>query len=1111
VFHLCFICGAWLVALVAIVATVRGDDPAKEQLPSGLKVVSVEAKPVAVELKHKFDYRQVLVTGKLESGETVDLTRMAKVEQEGNAVGVSADGLVRAKADGKGKLRFSFEGKSAEVPVMVSGLEAPHEVSFVRDVQPALSKMGCNQGTCHGSKEGKLGFKLSLRGYDPLFDHRALTDDIGSRRFNRSAPDQSLMLLKATGSIPHVGGVRTNVGEPYYELVRDWISQGVKLDLKAPRVTKIDVLPVNPVVPLPGMKQQVTVMATYGDGSTRDVTREAFIESGNIEVLEANPTGVVTTLRRGEAPILVRYEGNYAATTLVCMGDRSGFAWEQRTAQNYVDQLVDKKLKAVKTNASELCSDAEFVRRVYLDLTGLVPTAKQTREFLNDKRESRAKRDALIDSLIGSREYVEHWTNKWADLLQVNRKFLGEEGAAALRNWIKERVASNQPYDQFAREILTASGSNLENPAAGYWKAIRNPAALMENTTHLFLAVRFNCNKCHDHPFERWTQDQYYHLAQYFAQVGRKEMKEFDGKKLGGSAVEGAVPLVEVVYDTGSGDVKHDRTGQVVAPSFPYSLNSKGSGSTGETPVPPSRRNQLADWIASKDNQYFAKSYVNRLWGYLFGVGIIEPIDDIRAGNPPTNPELLDALTKEFIASGFDAQQILRTICKSRTYQLSVVTNKWNEDDTINYSHATPRRLPAEALYDAIFEATGATEKLPGVPAGFRAAQLPDAGISVPFLEDFGKPVRESACECERSSGMVLGPILKLINGPTVAEALTDPQSALNQLAAKEKDDGKLIEEVFVRFLSRKPTANELKLGVETLKAAADDHAKALTALAEYEKQLGEKQAAWEASQGKPIVWQALEATELKSAAGAILTKQDDRSIVASGTLAKDTYTITANVDLAAITGVKLEAIADPSLPGGGPGRAPNGNFVVGELKMTFAAQGADSQPVAVVLENGTADFSQSNFPPAGAVDGNDQTGWAISPQFGKSHEAVFEVKENDALKGAGVVTIALSQQYKDGKHLLGKFRLSVTDGDRPLNKEKLPEAVTAGLAVPKDQRTAEQAAAVADYFKSLDADWTRLSAVAKSAGDQMKNARALGIQDLGWALINSPAFLFNR
>jgi Protein of unknown function (DUF1553)/Protein of unknown function (DUF1549) len=1107
---LCVLCWITALAFTSLAMTVRGEDAAQESLPSGLLILSLESQPASIDLKHKFDYRQLLITGKLASGETVDLTRIAKAANSGDAVTLSADGLVRAKTDGTEKLTYSFAGQSVEIPVTVSGASAPHTVSFVRDVQPTLSRMGCNAGTCHGSKEGKLGFKLSLRGYDPLFDHRALTDDIGSRRFNRAAPDQSLMLLKATGSIPHVGGVRTEVGHPYYELVRDWISQGVKLDLKAPRVAKIDVLPINPVVPLPGMKQQVTVVATYTDGSTRDVTREAFIESGNIEIIEANTTGVLTTLRRGEAPVLVRYEGAYAATTIVCMGDRTGFAWEQKSQYNYIDQLVDRKLQAVKIVPSDLCTDGEFVRRVYLDLTGLVPTSVQVREFLADPRESRVKRDALVDSLVGSREYVEHWTNKWADLLQVNRKFLGEEGAASLRNWIKERIAENQPYDAFAREILTASGSNVDNPPAAYWKIIRDPAALMENTTHLFLAVRFNCNKCHDHPFERWTQDQYYHLAQYFAQVGRKEDPQFSGKKVGGSAVEGAVPLVEVVYDSGSGDVKHDRTGQIVTPSFPYAHAPTSQLTTDNGPLT-SRRTQLADWIASKDNQYFAKSYVNRLWGYLFGVGIIEPIDDIRAGNPPTNPELLDALTKDFIASGFNAQHILRTICKSRTYQQSVVTNKWNEDDTINYSHATPRRMPAEALYDAIYAATGATEKLPGVPAGFRAAQLPDAGVSVPFLEDFGKPVRESACECERSSGMVLGPILKLINGPTVAEALTDPASELNQLATKESDDKKLIEEVFVRFLARRPSDEELKLGLDALTAAAADHAKATEALAEYEKQVPAKQAAWEASLGKPVVWTPLDPTELKSEAGATLTTQDDKSIVATGNLAKDTYTIVAPVDLKGITGLKLEALSDASLPAKGPGRAQNGNFVVNELKATIASKADPSQSQTVNLENATADFSQDNYPVAAAIDGNPETGWAVSPQFGKAHEAIFETRDDAGHDGGSVLTISISQQYTDGKHVLGKFRLSVTDGTKPLARPKLPEAVAAALAVPQADRTVEQSAVIAAQYRSLDADLARLEAAVKSAGDQIKNARALGIQDLAWALINSPAFLFNR
>jgi hypothetical protein len=1101
---LCVLCWISAVALSALVVSLRGEDAPTEKLPDGLNVVALEVRPAAVELKHKFDYRQLLVSGKLDTGEMVDLTRIARPSQVGAAVTVSSDGLVRANADGSEQLHYTYSNLSVAVPVAVSGVAAPHTVSFVRDVQPALSRMGCNAGTCHGAKDGKAGFKLSLRGYDALFDHRAFTDDIGGRRFNRSAPDQSLMLLKATGSIPHVGGVRTEVGQPYYNLVRDWINQGVKLDLSTPKVAKIEVFPINPTVPRPGMKQQVTVLATYADGLVRDVTREAFIESGNIEIIEANTSGVLTTLRRGEAPVLVRYEGAYAATTIVCMGDRSGFAWEQRPQFNYIDELVDRKLQQVKILPSELCTDEEFVRRVYIDLTGLPPSGQQAQAFLSAPGESRAKREALVDSLVGSREYVEHWTNKWADLLQVNRKFLGEEGSIALRNWIKESIAANKPYDKMAYEILTARGSNLENPPAAYWKILRDPAAAMENTTHLFLAVRFNCNKCHDHPFERWTQDQYYQLTQYFAQVGRKEKPEFAGQRIGGSAVEGAVPLVEVIYDTGSGNVKHDRTGQVTEPAFPYSHGYVSPANAG-------RREELACWITSKDNQYFAKSYVNRLWGYLFGPGIIEPIDDIRAGNPATNPELLEALTKDFIDSGFDAQHILRTICKSRTYQLSVATNKWNEDDGINYSHALPRRLTAEALFDAIHIASGATPQLPGVPAGFRAAELPDAGLSNPFLEDFGKPVRESACECERTSGMVLGPILKLINGPTVAGALADPNSELNRLVTSQPDDIKLIDEVFVRFLARKPTAEELKLGVEALQAASAEHEKAAAALAEYEKTLPAKQAAWESSLGKPLVWTPLDPSELKSAAGATLARQDDKSVVVTGTNEKDVYTFVAPADLTGITGIRLEALSDSSLPAGGPGRAPNGNFVVSELKLLVAPKSDPSKSEAVALQNASADFSQENWHVSAAIDGSEESGWAVSPQFGKNHAAIFETKADAGHDGGSVFTLTISQQYPDGKHSLGKFRISVTDARRPISETKLPEGVAAALAAPADMRTTEQAAAIASHFRSQDAELTRLTSQVKGAADQLKNARQIGVQDLAWALINSPAFLFNR
>lgn len=1105
---LCILC--WIVSLPVILALMsalaHGEETSApaEALPAGLEVVALDAQPESVELTGRFGYRQQLLTGTLSTGEKVDLTRMATLAKPARHVTITANRRLEPLADGAETLTFTYAGKSVQVPVKVSGIGEQREVSFVRDVQPVLSKMGCNMGTCHGAKEGKAGFKLSLRGYDPIYDHRALTDDIGGRRFNRVAPDQSLMLLKATGSIPHVGGVRTEVGSPYYELVRQWIAAGVKLDLDSPRVVSIDIAPHDPIVPREGMKQQVTVFATYSDGTTRDVTREAFIESGNIEILEADAEGVVTTLRRGEAPVLVRYEGAYAATTFIVMGDRSGFAWQAPPTHNYIDEHVYRKLERVKILPSDVCSDSEFVRRVYLDLTGLPPTSDEVRAFLADQRPTREKRDDLVDRLVGSRPYVEHWTNKWADLLQVNRKFLGEEGSIALRNWIKDAIATNKPYDQFAYEILTATGSNMENPAAAYWKILRDPAETMENTTHLFLAVRFNCNKCHDHPFERWTQDQYYHLAQYFAQVKRKEDQNYAGKKIGGSAVEGAVPLVEVIYDAPGGDVKHDRTGEVVPPKFPYPHDDLAAA---DAP----RREQLARWITSPENQYFAKSYVNRLWGYLFGRGIIEPIDDIRAGNPPTNPELLDALTRDFIEHGFDQQHILRTICKSRVYQHSIVTNRWNEDDELNYSRAVPRRLPAETLFDAIHVATGATPRIPGVPAGFRAAELPDAGVSLPFLEDFGRPVRESSCECERSSGMVLGPIMKLVNGPTVADAINDPSNALARLDQQQPDDKQAIEELFLRFLARFPTDEELELGIEALHAAGEGHEKLVARLAEYEKTLPARQAEWEKTAAAEVTWTPLEVSDFQSQAGATLKKLDDKSALVEGALAKDTYTITLKTDVKGITGVRLEALPDAALPAGGPGRAQNGNFVISELTLSAAPQSAPDQSARVELQNAAADFSQQNWDVRGAIDGNPGTGWAVSPEFNKPHTAIFETKTDIAHDGGSVLTLSLSQQYPDGKHLLGKFRISVTSSRRPLGGPRLPENIAAILKKEGDQRTADEAQQVAAYYRSIDGELAALEAEVKRSQEQLQKQRLIGLQDLAWALINNPAFLFNR
>ncbi|HEY2147135.1 MAG TPA: DUF1549 and DUF1553 domain-containing protein, partial [Pirellulales bacterium] len=763
------------------------------------------------------------------------------------------------------------------------------------------------------------------------------------------------------------------------------------------------------------------MLATYADGRVRDVSNEAFVESGNIEILEADKHGLITALRRGESPVLVRFEGNYAATTVTVMGDRSGFAWEDQPENNYIDTLVYDKLKRVRTLPSGLCTDAEFVRRVYLYLTGLPPSSSDVRLFLADSRDVKIKRDELIDRLIGSPAYVEYMTNKWADMLQVNNKYLGEKGAAGLREWIRHAVATNMPYDKLARAVLTASGSNIENPPASYFKVLRDPGDLMENTTQLFLGVRFNCNKCHDHPFERWTQNQHWKLAAYFAKVAHKDDPQYAKIKIGGTDVEAVKALGEVIFDGDSGEVRNPTTQVVQTPEFPYTHDDMPS--PGEN-----LREQFAHWATSAKNPYFAKSYVNRVWSYLMGPGFIEPVDDIRAGNPPTNPELLDRLTTDFIAGGLDIQNLQRFICKSRVYQLSIGTNKWNEDDTVNYSHALARRLSAEALYDAVFQVTGATRQLSGMPTGTRAAEERDPSVNSPdgFLDLFGRPARQSSCECERSSGVMLGQALNLINGPTVASAIIEPNNGISQLVASEKDDAKLVEEIFFRILSRPPTAKEMSAGVEALKAFDDDHAKLVAELAAYEKTLTSKQAEWEKSAAAPV-WTPLDIGIANSTAGATLSKEADGAIIASGKLAKDKYTLIAATDLAGITGVRLEALADPRLPRGGPGRAPNGNQVLNELRLAVAPLGDPTKTSPVTLQNAQADYNQPGWDVSGAIDSDLATGWALAEQSGKNHVAVFETKENVGAAGGCLLFFTLDQQFGDGKHELGKFRLSVT------------------------------------------------------------------------------------
>ncbi len=1179
-----------------------------EKLPEGRQLTGIEVSPPVARLNGPWSYQQLLVTGILDTGDRIDVTRMSKFSLPAAAGQVTPAGQLQIRQDGMSAVVVQTGDHVLGIPVVAESTTPDKPVSYVHDVMPVISRLGCNQGTCHGSKDGKEGFKLSLRGYDPVYDVRAWTDDLKARRINLASPDNSLMLLKATGAVPHVGGQPTTAGSKYYQILRRWIAEGAQLDLDGVRVTGISLEPENPVVQTIGARQQMRVIATYSDGTTGDVTAESFMTSSNTDVAAVNRDGVITTLRRGEAPLLARFEGAYAATTITAMGDRTEFEWEQPESWGHIDELVANKWERMKIRPSDLCTDADYVRRVYLDMTGLPPTVEQVKSFLADERDTRLKRNELVDRLIGSEAYVTYWTNKWADLLQVNRKFLGKEGATAFRAWIHEHVEKNTPYDRFCHEILTATGSNKDNPAASYYKILREPDALMENTTHLFLAVRFNCNKCHDHPFERWTQDQYYETAAFFAQVGLKKDDQSGDRRIGGTAVEGAKPLYEVVFDKDAGEMTHDRTGDVTAPGFPYDVTFESADGA-------SRRQQMASWITSPNNEYFVKGYVNRIWGYMLGTGLIEPLDDVRAGNPASNPELLDYLATRFVESGFNVQDLIREIVTSRTYQLSVATNEWNEDDQLNYSHAKARRLPAEVLYDTIYAVTGAKMNIPGVPEGTRAAALADAATSLPdgFLANLGRPVRESACECERSSELQLGPVMALMNGPTVSNAISDADNAIVKLLNENENNEEVINEIFLRILNRPAEAEEIQATLDIGAGVSEQHEQLVQELAAYQEQiapelekrtsaresaiaaaqaeleaykaeiapreaeLDQKQqqeterliselTAYDENQFGPEltmfdseyersgVWIPLEPTALRTNDITKLTKLDDYSILADQRSPKPlSYTVTANVQLRRITAIRFDMLTHETLTNFGPGLSDNGNFVLTELAAKWAPLSARNQHKDLAFGKAEATFSQQDYDVQEAIDGKRQQsgdGWAVSGQTGKPQSAVFYLKEPLKLTEAAELTFVIDQLHTDRKHALGRFRISVTDDTNPaLNG--IPQEIDRILAVVESARTDEQKQQLQSWYQdqsegrrqlalalaknklprpvdpgitereakialesqpmTRDPQLVRLERAVKLSEEQLRDLRKTMAQDLSWALVNSPSFLFNR
>lgn len=761
------------------------------------KVIELKLQPSRLVLQGASDSRRVLVLGKLAGGGQIDLSHSARLTVPDDKVKVDAEGFLWPLKEGETRIRVEDRGLSAELPVLVQGLSQPASVTFVRDVMPIINKAGCTSGPCHGAAKGKNGFKLSLRGYDPKFDYQMLVHDVSGRRINRVDPARSLILAKPTMQVAHGGGLRFDLDSRYYQTLLQWISQGTPYgDSAAAQVKQLEVQPGEVLMPKPGMAQQMQVIAHYADGTTRDVTREASYTSNTPTVAEVTQDGHLKTLRKGESALLIRYEGRFLPVMATVLAGRPGFRWTQLPQHNYIDRHVDAKLQKLEILPSGLASDAEFLRRVSLDLIGIPPTPEEVRTFLADPAETRLKRSRWIDKLLARPEFVDHWTVKWGDLFQNTRKFVGDKGVWEYREWIRRSIAENKPYDQWVRELLTAKGSTFENPAANFFRIAKDPKVAMETTTQVFLGIRMVCAQCHDHPFEQWTQNQYYQMAAFFSAIGVKE------------GLDSQEEIVYIKRNEKEREIKHPKDGRIVPAKYLFG-ESKGIAQEGD------RREGLVRWLTSKDNPYFAKAVANRIWSYFFGRGIIDPVDDIRAGNPPSNPALLAALTKDLTDHNFDLRHLIRTIVNSRTYQLTYRTNEWNQDDEVNFSHALPRRLPAETLFDAISVATGSTLKFKEVPQNFRAQQFPDPTVGMGgFLDLFGRPQRESACECERRSDVSLSQALNLINGPTVANAIADPEGRIAQWVIAKVPDRKMVEELYLAALGRLPEAKEFELGL---------------------------------------------------------------------------------------------------------------------------------------------------------------------------------------------------------------------------------------------------------------------------------------------------------
>jgi hypothetical protein len=748
-----------------------------------------EVFPAEVNLKFLRDRQSLVCRFTEPNGIDRDVTAQAKMTLADPAKARVQNGVVLPVADGQTTLKVEYNGQSVDIPVKVESATADPTISFRLDVMPIFMRNGCNSGGCHGSSRGKDGFRLSLFGFDPAGDYYRLTREQVGRRINLGTPDGSMLVTKCIGEAPHTGGkLFTKDSENCQTLIR-WIEAGAPNDPESiAEPTSIEILPKQLLLESPGQKFQVTVRAHYSDGTDRDVTKLALFLSSNDGSAKIDKEGVISTGQRGEAFVMARFHTFTVGTQVIIIPRNLQYTKPKTEEWNYVDQYVNAKLDKLRIFPSPICDDETFLRRARIDVTGTLPTPEEIKAFTADK--DAQKRAKKVDQLLAQKEFVDIWAMKWSELLQIrsgnNNQQASYKSVLGYYTWIREQLEKNVPVNEMARQLIASTGSNLENPAANYYEIETDPLKLAEDTAQAFFGTRIQCAQCHNHPFDRWTMSDYRGFVSFFTQVGRKN---------------GEDPREKVVFNTGSGDAKHPVDGKVIPPKF---LGAEAPDCTGKD-----RRQVLADWVASPKNPFFPQHIANLVWAQYMGRGIVEPVDDARLSNPPSNPELVDALAAKLVEYNYDMRHLVRDICTSAAYQRTTRVNESNALDDRNFAKASIRRMRSEVLLDCITQVTETKDKYRGLPLGARAVEIADGKTTSYFLTTFGRADREVICSREQV-GPTLSQALHMLNGETV-EGKIAAGGVVQKLMKANMTPREIASELFLRCFGRNPSEQELR------------------------------------------------------------------------------------------------------------------------------------------------------------------------------------------------------------------------------------------------------------------------------------------------------------